>query len=409
MEPRKLLLIIIDGLGDRPIKDLGNKTPLQLAAKGNLDWLAANGICGILDPIAPGVCPGSDTSHLALLGYEPFQVYTGRGPFEAAGAGIAVKGGDVAFRCNFATVDRDMRVLDRRAGRIKDGPVELAESLDGMFIEDVQILFKAGTEHRAALVLRGPSLLPDVSDTDPHVEGEKVWESKAQHSGAEKTARIVNEFSRVAHERLRTHPINREREEKGVVPANAVLIRGGGLVPHLKSIEENYGMKSAVVAGVALIKGICRSLGMEVVGVKGATGGLDTDMVAKAKAAMDAFVRVDFVLVNVKAADICGHDGKPMEKVKVIERVDQMIGYVREHLPESLVVAVTADHSTPCSVKNHTGDPVPLVIFGDGVRVDDVQAFDEISCAKGGLGRLKGTDLLPLMLDLAGRNVKFGA
>jgi len=409
MEPRKLLLIVVDGLGDRPIKDLGNKTPLQLAAKSNLDWLAANGACGIIDPIAPGVCPGSDTSHLALLGYDPYKVYTGRGPFEAAGAGIAVKGGDVAFRCNFATVDRDMRVLDRRAGRIKVGTVELAQSLDGMMIEDVQVLFKAGTEHRAALVLRGPDLLPDVTDTDPHVEGEKVWEAKAEKAGAEKTAKILNEFSRIAHERLRTHPLNKEREEKGVVPANAVLIRGGGVFPHLSSIEERYGMKSVVVAGVALIKGLCRAVGMEVAEVKGATGGLDTDMMAKAKAAMDAFVRADFVLVNVKAADVCGHDGKPMEKVKVVERVDSMLGYVREHLFESLVVAVTADHSTPCAVRNHTGDPVPLVLFGEGVRVDDVQAFDELSCAKGGLGRLRGIDLLPLMLDLAGRNVKFGA
>jgi 2,3-bisphosphoglycerate-independent phosphoglycerate mutase len=409
MEGKKLLLVVLDGLGDRPIKDLGSKTPLQLAAKSNLDWLASNGACGILDPIAPGVCPGSDTSHLSLLGYDPFQVYTGRGPFEAAGAGIAVKGGDVAFRCNFATVDRDMRVLDRRAGRIKQGTVELAKSLDGLEIEGIEILFKAGTEHRAALVLRGPGLSADVSDTDPHEEGSNILECKAIQPGAEKTARIINEFSRIAHDTLRQHSVNREREEKGVVPANAILIRGGGIFPHLKSIEEMHGMKSAVVAGVALIKGICRSLGMEVLDVKGATGGLDTDMMAKAKAAMDAFVDKDFVLINVKAADICGHDGRPMDKVKVVERADQMLGYIRDHMTESLVLAVTSDHSTPCAVKNHTGDPVPLLIFGEGVRVDDVQTFDEIACAKGGLGRLRGIDLLPLMLDLAGRNVKFGA
>ena len=409
MEGKKLLLVVLDGLGDRPIKDLGNKTPLQLAAKPNLDWLAANGACGILDPIAPGVCPGSDTSHLALLGYDPFQVYTGRGPFEAAGAGIAVKGGDVAFRCNFATVDRDMRVLDRRAGRIKEGTAELAKSLEGIDIEDVKVLFKAGTEHRAALVLRGPGLSADVTDTDPHEESYNILESKAIQPGAEKTARVVNEFSRIAHDTLRKHPVNREREEKGVVPANAVLIRGGGIFPHIKSIDEKHDMKSAAVAGVALIKGICRSVGMEVLDVKGATGGLSTDMVAKAKAAVDAFVDKDFVLINVKAADICGHDGRPMDKVKVIERIDEMLGYIRDHMTESLVLAVTSDHSTPCAVRNHTGDPVPLIIFGEGVRVDDVQTFDEIVCAKGGLGRLRGTDLLPLMLDLAGRNVKFGA
>ncbi len=409
MEPKKLLLVVLDGLGDRPIKDLGSKTPLQLAAKSNLDWFVANGAAGLADTIAPGICPGSDTSHLALLGYDPFEVYTGRGPFEAAGAGIPVRGGDIAFRCNLATVDRDMRVLDRRAGRIKEGTAELAKSLDGMEIEDVRVLFKAGTEHRAALVLRGPGLSSKVTDTDPHEEAYNILESKPQEVGAEKTARIINEFSKKAHDILKKQQVNREREEKGVVPANAVLIRGGGVFPHLQGIEEKYGLKSGVVAGVGMIKGICRSLGMTMIDVKGATGGLDTDMVAKAKAAMDALAEMDFVLVNVKAPDICGHDGKPMDKVRVIERIDQMAGYVREHMTESLILAITSDHSTPCTLRNHSGDPVPLLIFGEGVRVDDVQSFDEISCAKGSLGRLRGVNLLPILLDLANRNVKFGA
>ena len=409
MEPKKLLLVILDGLGDRPIKDLGNKTPLQLAAKSNLDWLATNGICGIIDPIAPGVCPGSDTSHLALLGYDPYEVYTGRGPFEAAGSGISIKGGDVAFRCNFATVDRDMRILDRRAGRIKEGTSELAKSLNGMKIDDIHVLFKEGIEHRAALVLRGPELSADVSDTDPHIEGEKIWEAKPTSPNAEKTAKIVNQFVQAAHKILRTHPINRKREEQGIVPANAVITRGAGVFPHIKSIEEKYELKSGVVAGVALIKGICRSLGMDTIEVKGATGGLDTDMIAKAKGALDSLVEKDFVLLHVKATDVCSHDGNPMEKIKIIERADQMVGYIRDHLTENLILSVTADHSTPCSVRNHSGDPVPLAIFSEGVRVDDVQAFDEVSCAKGGLGRLKGTDLMPLLLDLANRNVKFGA
>src|SRR2546427_9321709 len=213
--PRKILLVVLDGLGDRPIKGLGNKTPLQAAAREFLDWFAANGASGLVDPIAPGVCPGSDTSHLALLGYDPEAVYTGRGPFEAAGVGIDIKPGDVAFRCNFATVDLGWRIMDRRAGRIREGTDRLAASLDGMEIDDVTVLFRAGTEHRAALVLRGPGLSPEVSDTDPHDEGARVLSAKATASDGESTARAVNEFMEESHKILRAHPVNVAREKAG--------------------------------------------------------------------------------------------------------------------------------------------------------------------------------------------------
>src|SRR3989454_8850023 len=177
---RKIVLLIFDGLGDRPIAELGRQTPLQAARKEHLDWFAANGVNGLLDPIAPGIRPGSDTSHLALFGYDPLTVYTGRGPFEAAGVGIPVKRGDIAFRCNFATVDSGMRVTDRRAGRIREGTTELAKGPDGPALgSGAAVLFRAGTEHRAALVLRGPGLTPHVSDPDPHEEGAESLPAKA--------------------------------------------------------------------------------------------------------------------------------------------------------------------------------------------------------------------------------------
>lgn len=168
MDRRKILLIIFDGLGDRPVTELGHKTPLEAAPKPNLDWFAANGMNGLLDPIGPGVRPGSDTSHLALFGYDPHDVYTGRGPFEAAGVGLKLQKGDVAFRCNFASVDADLVLTDRRAGRIKEGTAELAASLNGMKLGRHRVLFKEGTEHRAVLVLRGKGLSAQVTDTDPH-------------------------------------------------------------------------------------------------------------------------------------------------------------------------------------------------------------------------------------------------
>ena len=407
---RKIFLVILDGLGDRPIKDLGNKTPLQAGATEHLDWFAANGAVGLLDPIAPGVCPGSDTSHLALLGYDPETTYTGRGPFEAAGVGIDVKPGDVAFRCNFATVDVGWRVVDRRAGRIREGTDRLAASLDALSIADTQVFFRAGTEHRAVLVLRGTGLSPHVTDTDPHEERAKVPIAQPTQPDGDKTARILNVFLKRAYDVLTRHEVNRERVGAGKPPANFVLTRGGGVMPNIPVFRSRYGMKGTAVAGVALIKGICRCVGLEVLDVPGATGGLDSDFAAKARAATDALASHDFVLVNVKAPDLCGHDGKAMEKVQVLERIDRdLMAHLRTHLLADAVLAVTADHSTPCARKDHSGDPVPLLVFGEGLRTDGVGQFDEVAAMGGGLGRIRGRDLLPLLLDSADRSRKYGA
>ena len=407
---RRILLIVFDGLGDRPIKDLGNKTPLQVAATEHLDWFAANGASGLLDPIAPGVCPGSDTSHLALLGYDPEAVYTGRGPFEAAGVGIDIRPGDVAFRANWATVDLGWRIMDRRAGRIREGTDRLAASLDGLEVEDVRVMFRAGTEHRAALVFRGPGLDPRVTDTDPHEERARVQPAKALHPDAEKTARVLNAFQKRAHEVLVKHEVNRERVAASKPVANLVLTRGAGVFPHLSMFPAKYDLTAAAVAGVALIRWICRSVGLEVLDVPGATGGLDSDFAAKGRAAVDALATRDFVLLTVKAPDLCGHDGKPTEKAQVLERIDrELMGHLRAHLPRDAILAVTGDHSTPCERKDHSGDPVPLLIFGEGVRTDGVTQFDEVAAMRGGLGRIRGRDLMPVLLDLADRSAKYGA
>ncbi len=409
MDRRRVLLIIFDGLADRPVTELGHKTPLEAAPKPNLDWFAANGMNGLLDPIAPGVRPGSDTSHLALFGYDPHEVYTGRGPFEAAGVGLELQKGDVAFRCNFASVDENLVLTDRRAGRIKEGTAELAKALDNMKLGRFRARFKEGTEHRAVLLLRGKGLSSRVTDTDPHEEGQKILESKPLDSKAKNTAKALNLFTHRAYAILQDHPLNKERVARGEPPANMVVSRGGGIAPDLEPVGQKYGIKAAGIAGVALIKGMFRTTGMDVIEVKGATGGLDTDMVAKAEAALMGLTTYDLVVVNVKAADLCGHDGKPSEKIKVIERMDQMMGHLRAHLPQDVIVAVTADHSTPCGIKDHSGDPVPLTIFGDGVRVDEVPHFDERSVAKGSLGRICGKDLMPVLLNQANRTEKFGA
>jgi 2,3-bisphosphoglycerate-independent phosphoglycerate mutase len=409
MRSRKILLVVLDGVGDRAVESLGHRTPLQASEHPNLDWFAENGTCGIMDTIAPGVRPGSDTAHLSLLGYDAHEIYTGRGPFEAAGVGIVGRRGDVAFRCNFASVDDDMNVVDRRAGRIKEpDTVELASSLKGMVIEGIEITVKEATEHRAVLLLSGEGLSSKVSDVDPHEPG-KVLQCEPLERGAELTARVVNEFVKMSFERLKDHPVNRRRVLEGRPPANILLPRGAGVFPDIQPFTERYGMDSACICGVSLIRGIGKVLGMEIVDSKEFTGGLDSDINSKITTALNLLESKEFILLNVKMADIPSHDSDPEGKMAVISSIDSMIGILRERLGPGIVVAITADHCTPISVGDHTGDPVPLIIWSeDGVK-DSVRRYDEASCSSGGLGRIKGKDLLPILLDRANRSEKFGA
>ncbi len=408
MSEKKILLIVCDGLSDRPVREFDRKTPLQAARKPAMDALARHGVSGLMDVIGHGIVPGSDTAHLALFGYDPHKVYTGRGPIEAAGAGIELRREDVAFRCNFATVDDSMRVLDRRAGRIKKGTSELASAITGMKLGDVTAIFKEGSEHRGVLVLRGEGLDHRVTDVDPHHE-DTILESRPLVSEAAKTAKAVNEFVRRSHEVLLSHPVNRQRIKDGLPPANAILPRGAGSTGEIETMTERYGIKCAAVAGVNLVKGICRLVGMHVPEIPGATGGLDTDYSAKGKAALRLLESNDFVFVNIKAGDIASHDGDFRTKVRVVESIDAMLGVLLKDLREEVVVALTCDHSTPVSVKDHSADPVPITVSGGGARVDGIKKFDEVSVAGGALGRMRGMDLMPVLLGMADRARKFGA
>ncbi|MEN3001581.1 MAG: 2,3-bisphosphoglycerate-independent phosphoglycerate mutase [Armatimonadota bacterium] len=408
----KALLVIGDGMGDRPAAELGNRTPLEAAHTPTMDRLAQEGECGLMDPIAPGIRAGSDTAHLALLGYDPYKVYTGRGPFEALGIGMEVRGGDIALRCNFSTVDEDWRVVDRRAGRITQGTDQLAAVLNGIEIEGVQCFFKESVAHRGALVLRGEGLSPYITDVDPHAEGEPVAECRPldpNDAVAARTARIVNAFVRLSYERLKEHPINRERVAQGLLPANIVLPRGAGVAPHLEPFPQRHGVRAVAVVETGLIRGIARFVGMDTLDAPGATGGVDSDLMSIGRTLVQALQQYDFVLCNVKAPDICGHDGNPLQKVEVIERMDAMLRLVLEMAGRNFYLALTADHSTPCSVRDHSGDPVPLLIWGPDLRSDEVQAFHERACARGGLGRLRGCDLMPILTQLMGVQEKFGA
>lgn len=408
----KAILIIGDGLGDRPVPKLGGKTPLEAAKKPAIDRMAAEGECGLMDPIAPGIRAGSDTSHLAILGYDPYKYYTGRGPFEAAGIGMDVKQGDISFRCNFSTVDDSMTIIDRRAGRIAEGTDQLAAAVNGMMIEDVQVIFKESVAHRGALVLRGPGLGAAVTDADPHAEGEKVHECKPldpNDAASAKTARVINVFVKKSYELTNDHPVNVARRQQGLNPANIILPRGAGLAPHLTSFNERYGVKGACVAETGLINGVANYVGMEIVTAPGATGGLDSDVVSMAKSILKALETNTFILCNVKGGDVAGHDNDPDAKVALIEKMDEMIRFLLENVDSQTTIVLTADHSTPVAVMDHSGDPVPIAFWGPGVRTDACVSFGERPCSSGGVGRIRGTDVMNMTTNLMGVQEKFGA
>jgi 2,3-bisphosphoglycerate-independent phosphoglycerate mutase len=411
----KAVLVICDGMADRPIKELGYKTPLEAANKSSLNQIAKTGVCGIMDVIAPGKPPGSDTATLALLGYDALRVYTGRGALEAIGSGIKVSARDIAVRCNFATLRRDFVVLDRRAGRIaNEEAAVLARELQKVKLEEssIKFVFKNTVQHRAVLVLRGKGLSSSVSDSDPEKNGKKLLEIKPLNNSAEAefTAKILNELTQKFHEILKEHPVNRERVKRRLPPANIVLCRGAGTIPKIKTLSQLYRVKSACVAATALIRGACKVAGMKLIDVKGATGTPQTDYLAKAKAAVHALKTHDFVLLHVKATDAASHDGNIKQKIEIIEKIDEMLGYMLDNINQDITyLAVTADHTTSTLTGKHEGDPVPIAIKGPYVRRDDVEEFGERSCAKGGLNRIHGMDLMPILMDLLDKTKKFGA
>ncbi len=411
MTAGKILFIVFDGVSDRPCPELGGKTPLQAAHTPVLDRISREGCTGIMDTIAPGIRPGSDTAHLSLLGYPPGQYYTGRGPLEAEGSGIRMEPGMIGFRCNYATVDPAGRVMDRRAGRIHETR-SLSESIQeqvNLSSYGVEFFFRSGAGHRAALALRGGGLGDGVSSNDPKKEGVVVppFHPLTEDPADLKTARVLNEFIRQSSEVLAAHPLNRARKEENLPVANTILIRGAGKMGFFESFSERYGLSGGVISAASLIAGIGRVVGLPTIPVPGITGSTDTDINAKVNAAISSLGTMDFVLVNIKGADEAGHDGLPLEKKKFIERVDAALEPLLRH--PGVLMVVCGDHSTPCSIKDHSADPVPLVIRGEGVRIDKTCSFDELSCAEGALHRIRGGDLMPILLDLIDHTHKYGA
>lgn len=410
---KKVLLAIADGLGDRPCKILDYKTPLQFAKKENLNELAKAGFTGIMDLYRAGIPVGTDLGHLILFGYG-IEDYPGRGPIEAFGDGISLIEGDIALRCNFATVDDEMKVVDRRAGRIREGAKELAQALNGMIVDGIEILFKEATEHRAVMVLRGKGLSPNINDTDPKKEGVEPKRACSRDDSKEAnfTADILNKVLAEANKILSAHEINKERVKKGLFPANYILTRGAGKMTHIEKITEKLGFKACCIASERTVLGVASLAGFDTRTDKSFTGNIDTDVFKKARYAVDALKEYDFVALHFKATDLMGHDNDPEGKVRAIEKYDAMVGeaikLINEEIEDEVIIALAADHSTPCERREHSGEPVPIVISGKCIRNDKVNEYDEISCSSGGLGRIKGCDFINSLLDYLEVTIKRG-
>ena len=386
----KIVLLVADGIGDLPSEN--NKTVLERAFIPNLDKLASKSVCGLTDPISCGITPGSGPAHLSLFGYDPIKYQIGRGVLEALGIGMELTSRDLACRGNFATLDKEGIITDRRAGRIA---TELNEKLCKLMqdkinqIGDVKIIIKPGKEHRFVVVFRGDGLEDALSDADPQKVGEKIKFAEPLDSKAKKSVETVNEFMKQATEVLKAHH-----------PANTVLLRGFAKYPGLPTMKELFKLTPAAIATYPMYKGLAKLVGMDIL----ETGESLSD---EFKTLQDNFSRYDFFYLHIKKTDSYGEDGNFEQKIKVIEEVDKYIPEVLALKPDVLVV--TGDHSTPALMKGHSWHPNPFVLFSKYIRVDEAEQFNEKECVKGGLGRFPAVDVLPLMMANALKLQKFGA
>lgn len=384
---RRILYVVIDGVGGLPHPDSG-ATELETARTPSLDRLARAGDCGLATPVLPGVTPGSGPAHLALFGYEPLAYPVGRGVLAALGVGLDLEPGDVAARINFCTLDGDGNVTDRRAGRIDDDVgAPLAECLDDIRIEGVDVTVRHVKQYRACVVFRGADLDGDVADTDPQETGVPPLEPRARVPAAERTARLAARFIDAAREAL----AHQER-------ANGVLLRGFDGFRPLPGFGELYGLRAAAVAAYPMYRGVARLAGMEAFSASDDP----SDLAAHVRELDDR----DLVFVHYKSTDSRGEDGDFDAKVTEIERADALLA---ELGPGFEVVMVTGDHSTPWSMRSHSWHPVPVLIHGGPARAHDADGFGERACARGSLGHIRSVDVLPLTLAHADRLKKFGA
>ncbi len=385
----KIVVLIMDGLGGLPHPET-NKTELETAKTPNLDALAKRGICGLSEPIGPGITPGSGPGHLAIFGYDPLVCTIGRGILEALGIDFPLEEGDVAARGNFCTVDDEGLVTDRRAGRIPtEKAAELCQQLARIQLAGIKALISPVEGHRFLLVLRGNNLDPELSDSDPQQLGVPPREISPMRPEAAETAALANKWVAKAREIL-----------KDSRPANMVLLRGFSQRPSFPTMSQVYGLNPVAVATYPMYRGVAKMIGMKVPEA-GHSIKDQFDTVVKHYGAHD------FFFLHIKQTDTAGEDGDFDRKVRVIEEVDAALPRLLELKPD--VVVVTGDHSTPALLKGHSWHPVPFLLSAKYCRPDAVTEFSENGCARGSLGTFPALSIMPLAMANALRLTKYGA
>lgn len=402
---RRCFVLILDGLGDRPVPALGGRTPLEAARTPRLDRLAAAGRLGLVDPVEPGRVPNTHTGVGVLFGLRASQRHLlKRGPVEAVGAGLRLAPGDVAFRANLATLERrdgGFRVLDRRAGRVTDDAPRFAEAVAEVPLGDgVVARFRSTDQHRGALVLSGPDLSAAVGNTDPG-DGTMPAPLKAcrpKDASATRTASLVDRYIRLAHDILVEHPLNRERLRAGKLPVSGVITRGAGAGFELDGLLQARGVPAALVAGCNTVAGLGRVFDLRVIREAGFTADQHTDVAGKFRAARRALESQPLVYVHIKATDLFSHDFEPEAKRDFIESVDRALAELDGC---GAAIAVSADHTTDSNSGAHTADPVPALFCPPdaGRAVPPGFTFGETACREHGVPRRDGHAFLEEILD----------
>lgn len=400
----KYLIVLGDGMADEPLAGYGGKTPLQMADKPSIDWLAKMGRTGRLETVPEGMHPGSEIANLSVLGYDVAAVFEGRGVLEAASMGVTLNHDDLALRCNLLTIEEE-NIKNHSAGHISNEEAyELIDFLNQQ-LGNARIRFYPGVSYRHLVVIKGGNKF--ITCTPPHDVPGQPFHTHLIHTGnpeAVETVQLLNQLILSSQELLAGHPVNIKRQEAGKDPANSIWPWSPGYKPQMPTLNELYGIgKSAVISAVDLIQGIGVYAGMDVIKVAGATGLYDTNYEGKAAAAIAALHDHDLVYLHVEASDEAGHEGNVELKTKTISYLDHRI--VRSlveataTMEEPVTIAVLPDHPTPCATKIHTRDAVPFLIYRPGATPDKARYYDEFEVANGSYGMLKGDEFMRALLE----------
>jgi 2,3-bisphosphoglycerate-independent phosphoglycerate mutase len=387
----KIVLLVLDGLGGLPMNS-GGLTELETAVTPNMDRLASEGELGQTIPIKPGITPGSGPAHLALFGYDPLVHDVGRGALSAAGVGHSINPGDIAARGNFCTLDREGKIIDRRAGRIpSEESKPIVDILNNVQIPEVQVKVYQVKEYRFVIIMKGEGLDPNLTDTDPQKTGVAPLPVKAEVPVAKKTAQYFNQWISEARKAVAHEP-----------KANGITLRGFATDPGLSTYRDAYGLSAACIAVYPMYKGVSRLVGMDVIEFEG------DQPYDQFSVLNEIWQDYDFFFIHIKKTDSMGEDGNFDGKVEIIEHVDEAIPKLLSYNPGVLII--TGDHSTPAALKSHSWHPVPLLLWAPGmVRPENNVKFGERACARGRLGTIPAMEIMPLALGYSNRLMKYGA